>query len=52
VIYRRPLIARAENEDELGELVLDVVVEEFARLLGLDPQIVDPGYPDEDDDDD
>jgi hypothetical protein len=25
-----------------------VVVEEFARLLGLDPQIVDPGYPDED----
>ena len=48
VIYRRPLMARAEGEDELGELVLDVVVEEFARLLGLDPQIVDPGYPDED----
>ena len=48
VIYRRPLMARADGEDELGELVLDVVVEEFARLLGLDPQIVDPGYPDED----
>jgi hypothetical protein len=30
------------------ELVLDVVVEEFARLLGVDPQAVDPGYPDED----
>jgi predicted Zn-dependent protease with MMP-like domain len=47
VIYRRPLMARADGEEELGELVLDVVVEEFARLLGLDPQIVDPGYPDE-----
>ena len=49
VLYRRPLMARAEGEEELGELVLDVVVEEFARLLGLDPQIVDPGYPGDDD---
>jgi predicted Zn-dependent protease with MMP-like domain len=48
VLYRRPLMARAEGEEELGELVLDVVVEEFARLLGLDPQVVDPGYPGED----
>jgi predicted Zn-dependent protease with MMP-like domain len=48
VLYRRPLVARADSEDDLGELVLDVVVEEFARLLGLDPQIVDPGYPGED----
>jgi predicted Zn-dependent protease with MMP-like domain len=45
VLYRRPLMARADGDDELGELVLDVVVEEFALLLGLDPQIVDPGYP-------
>jgi predicted Zn-dependent protease with MMP-like domain len=48
VVYRRPLMARAEGDEELGELVLDVVVEEFARLLGLDPEIVDPGYPSED----
>jgi predicted Zn-dependent protease with MMP-like domain len=48
VLYRRPLMARADGDEELGELVLDVVVEEFARLLGLDPQIVDPGYPGED----
>jgi predicted Zn-dependent protease with MMP-like domain len=47
VVYRRPLMARAEDEDDLSELVLDVVVEEFARLLGVDPQAVDPGYPDE-----
>jgi predicted Zn-dependent protease with MMP-like domain len=40
-------LARADDEDDLGELVLDVVVEEFARLLGLDPHTVDPGYPDE-----
>jgi predicted Zn-dependent protease with MMP-like domain len=48
VLYRRPLMARADGDEELGELVLDVVVEEFARLLGLDPQVVDPGYPGED----
>ncbi len=47
VLYRRPLLARAEGEEELGELVLDVVVEEFAQLLGIDPEVVDPGYPDE-----
>jgi predicted Zn-dependent protease with MMP-like domain len=44
VVYRRPLMARADDEDELGELVFDVVVEEFARMLGLDPKDVDPGY--------
>jgi predicted Zn-dependent protease with MMP-like domain len=48
VLYRRPLMARADDEEDLSELVLDVVVEEFARLLGVDPQTVDPGYPDED----
>jgi predicted Zn-dependent protease with MMP-like domain len=47
VLYRRPLQARAEGEDELGELVLDVVIEEFARLLGVDPQAVDPDYPED-----
>jgi len=44
VLYRRPLLARAEDEDELSELIFDVVVEEFAELLGLDPDAVDPGY--------
>ncbi len=48
VLYRRPLMARADSEEELGELVLDVVVEEFARLMGVDPEAVDPGYPAED----
>ena len=48
VLYRRPLLARAEDEDELSELIFDVVVEEFAQLLGLDPETVDPGYADGD----
>jgi predicted Zn-dependent protease with MMP-like domain len=47
VLYRRPLLARADSEDELGELVLDVVIEELARLLGIDPQTIDPGYPED-----
>jgi predicted Zn-dependent protease with MMP-like domain len=44
VIYRRPLMARSENDGELSELIFDVVVEEFAAFLGLDPDSVDPGY--------
>jgi predicted Zn-dependent protease with MMP-like domain len=48
VLYRRPLMARTDGEDELAELVLDVVVEQFAQLLGVDPETVDPGYPAED----
>jgi predicted Zn-dependent protease with MMP-like domain len=47
VLYRRPLMARADGDEELAELVLDVIVEEFANLLGVDPQTVDPGYPGE-----
>jgi hypothetical protein len=45
VLYRRPLMARADGDEELAELVLDVIVEEFAQLLGVDPQTVDPSYP-------
>ena len=46
VLYRRPLLARAEDEEELSELIFDVVVEEVAELLGLDPDAIDPGYAD------
>jgi hypothetical protein len=48
VVYRRPLMARAEDDDELSELIFDVVVEEFAHVLGLEPEAVDPGYRDGD----
>ena len=43
MLYRRLLLARADGEEELAELVLDVVVDEFALLMGLDPEVVDPG---------
>jgi predicted Zn-dependent protease with MMP-like domain len=41
VVYRRPLEARAADRLELAELVHDVVVDQVARLLGLDPDEVD-----------
>ncbi|MBW3615999.1 MAG: metallopeptidase family protein [Actinobacteria bacterium] len=42
VVYRRPLEARAADRTELAELVHDVVVDQVARLLQLDPDEVDP----------
>jgi len=44
VLYRRPLEARATDRDELGDIVHDIVVEQVAELLGLEPETVDPGY--------
>jgi predicted Zn-dependent protease with MMP-like domain len=42
VLYRRPIEARAADPADLGDLVFDVVVEQVARLLGLDPDDIDP----------
>jgi predicted Zn-dependent protease with MMP-like domain len=42
VMFRRPLEARAVGRVELGTLVYDVVVEQVADLLGLDPETIDP----------
>lgn len=42
VVYRRPLEARATDADDLADLVHDVVVDQVARLLHLDPDDVDP----------
>lgn len=42
VVYRRPLEARATDREDLGELVLDVIIHEVARLLGVEPEIIDP----------
>ena len=44
IVYRRPLLARADSDAELSDLVFDVVVEEFADYLGIEPESVDPGY--------
>jgi predicted Zn-dependent protease with MMP-like domain len=42
VVYRRPLEARAIDREDLADLVHDVIVEQVANLLGLDPDEVDP----------
>lgn len=42
VVYRRPLEARAADRDDLGQLVHEVVVDQVAQLLGLDPDVIDP----------
>lgn len=45
VVYRRPLEARAVDRSDLAELIRDVVVDQVARLLDLDPDEVDPPGP-------
>lgn len=48
VLYRRPLEARGHDPEDLADLVLDVVVHELARVLGLTPEQIDPeGHPPE-----
>jgi predicted Zn-dependent protease with MMP-like domain len=44
VIYRRPIELRASSSSDLSALVHDVVVEQVAELLGLNPEDVDPTY--------
>lgn len=44
VVYRRPVELRALDRAELAELVHEVVVEQVAELLHLDPEVIDPGY--------
>lgn len=41
VLYRRPLEARARDPEELGELVHDVLIEQIATYLGIDPEALD-----------
>ena len=42
VVYRRPLEARAADRADLAHLVHEVVVDQVAHLLELDPDVVDP----------
>ncbi len=44
VVYRRPLQTRSPDPWGLGQLVHEVVVEQVAHLLGLEPAQVDPRY--------
>lgn len=42
VVYRRPLETRAGDRAALAPMVHEVVVEQVAHLLGLEPGQVDP----------
>jgi predicted Zn-dependent protease with MMP-like domain len=42
VVFRRPLEARAVDPADLADLVLEVVVNEVGRALGIDPDVLDP----------
>lgn len=41
VLYRRPLEARAKDPGELAELVHDVLVEQVAGYLGVEPDVIE-----------
>ena len=44
VVFRRPIEHRCETRADLEAMVLTVLVEQVAELLGIDPEDVDPRY--------
>lgn len=44
VIFRRPIEHRCESRGDLEAMLLTVVVEQVAELLGIDAEQVDPRY--------
>ncbi len=46
VVFRRPIELRAATPEDLAALILTVVVEQVAELLGRAPHEVDPRYDD------
>jgi predicted Zn-dependent protease with MMP-like domain len=44
VLYRKPIELRARDVEDLEDLVHDIVVHVIANYLGLDPEVVDPGF--------
>ncbi len=46
VVYRRPVESRARDGRELAAIVHDVVVEQVAALLGVEPAELDSRYGD------
>jgi predicted Zn-dependent protease with MMP-like domain len=45
VLYRRPLESRAQGGGELSDLVHEVLVEQVASYLGVDPDVIDGPFP-------
>ena len=44
VVYRRPVETRTSDARELATLINDIIVEQVASLLGVDPRELDAGY--------
>lgn len=44
VLYRKPIELRARGVADLEDLLHDVVVQVIANYLGLEPDVVDPGF--------
>lgn len=42
VVYRRPVEARAADDQDLADIVREVVTEQVAALLGVPPEELDP----------
>ena len=42
VLFRKPLELRAADPDDLVELLREVLVQQIATYLGLDPDLIDP----------
>lgn len=45
VLFRRPLELRAKDPDDLTDLVHDVLVQQVATYLGVEPEVIDPDLP-------
>lgn len=41
VLYRRPLEARAKDPSDLADLINEVLIEQVATYLGVDPEVID-----------
>lgn len=46
VLFRRPLELRSDEPDDLADLLHDVLVEQVATYLGVEPEVIDPHEPD------
>lgn len=47
VLFRRPLEMRAKDPDDLVDLLHEVLVQQVATYLGVEPDVIDPAPPDE-----
>lgn len=44
VVYRRPVETRVADRRDTAALVADIVTQQVAGLMGIDPEELDPGF--------